>query len=600
MTQSIEISEQSIVNYGVSEHLKAEFDMLRDVYGHNNHVKFSAKTVDTLAQHLVCRHYGNLCYEFSHLNWALVFLHTQTNTHKTSGVQHALLDFYWLSKCQNAHDFTSYFGDLCEASSHANNANNSPIAVTLNQGAVNKAGDYDLLRAQGHNTNASLLAGITLTIHGHHFTINATRANLLACFMEWLICVVPNILSLIETTLLGKGHNAIREFSSVLQKHIYDYLSQHLPTAKLQLRFRLMQSFYQQNAQSDPSQTIKSSVVNDETVLNFWRAHNTQEGYGKYSWVVKDSLAFKQALQIVQAGLSVEHANDIDASFESISGPLLADIDGQSHSISTAIFTHLGQLDAQYSIDVKCLAEKPKVLSKQQVEWLELAARYPQFIVPLSATWLRTQVFGKAQHQIIQLVRMRRLQSLGIKAAADYTGLCEQHYEQTRHECISLLASNQQTLLAIVDILLPTNSAQACLVLLKLMNTLPTYEAHVNEFSLILDEYFAVQANQSIGITAQTLSQWQLRKPWFNDVIKQCRVARKHINREGFTTKTLLEPEHYARCAQPLFDLNKLLKQLVSSINKHQQHGEAKFEADRLIFTSEFYALYSQNGTKDE
>jgi hypothetical protein len=599
MDKASNFTEQSIANYGVSEHLKAEFDMLRDVIGNNGQVKFTRKTVDSLAQHLVCRHYGNLCYEFAHINWAIIFTHTnycRGNDHKQaigtptiskpSSIQQVLLDFYWISQCNSPRAFNAYFTQI-NHDKRANADSAFSVVAIINASATKIPGrdDNTLSRLSDAPVNTSstpLLAGITLNIHGHSFSISANRANLLACFMEWLVCVVPNLLSLIETALLGNGHNAIREFSSVLQKHIYNYLGQHLPPAKLQLRYRLLQSWFQEYAD------LAVSDINDDSVLKFWQQHNSQEGYGKFSNVVKDSLSYQQALEITRIGLSVQYAHTSDDNNEVSPELLWPDSDEQGR----AVFSQLAQYDASHIIDAKGLLSSPKVLNKQQFELIELAVLYPQYIVPLSMTWLRVQVFGKTQHQVIQLMRMKRLQ---MNCADDYSSLHQHNYEKVRLDCVSLMANNQQVLLAIVDILITETPKQACLILLKLMSSLPKYDTFVGTFTGMLDNPTVHGDDAESRINTTILSQWQLTNPWLKDILGQCRLACKHINREGFTAKTMLTSQQYVSAAEGLFDLNKLLKQLVTNINKKEQYSSVNFGSDRLIFNHEFSTLYSQD-----
>jgi hypothetical protein len=553
--------EQSIVNYGVSEQLKSEFDLLRDLRSDNGQHKFTSRTVDTLAQHLVCRHYSNLCYEFAHINWALVFLNANTHSARSTGsIQHALLDFYWITQCQSSSRFARYFDHI------------------VNVGEPQTTSSISVEYAGGANSGSmpssqNPRAAIVINIYEHRFTISASRANLLACFMEWLICIIPNLLGLIESTLLGQGHNAIREFSSVLQKHIYNYLKDHLPAAKLQSRYRLMQSFYK--AQADTQQ----STLNDETVLKFWQLHNKEEGYGKFSSVVRDSLSYQKALDITQTGTKLQYAESI------------SETDQSSHfsdeNDSAEMFQLLSQT-GHYLIDASVLLEAPKALNKSSFELIELAANYPQYIVPLSISWLRVNVFGKAQNQIIQFARMKKLTQ---NKSDDFSVLVEQDYKEIVHTSIKLMANNQQTLLAIVHLLLSEKPKQACLILLKLMNGLPLYEKHIDAFSQMLNN--ENMKHDSLG--QATLATWQLSHPWFKSLIVESSKAFKHINRQGFTEKTRLNPHQYVSTAEILFDLNKLIKQLLRHINQNNSHTVSNFEADRFIFLNEFSSLYSRD-----
>lgn len=538
-------SEHSIINYGVSEQLKAEFDLLRDIPGAKASFKFTSKTVDTLAQHLVCRNYGNLCYEFVHLNWALIFTHAQRPTR--GSIEHSLLDYYWISQCTSPRSFMAHF---MPADERFMDTTGEPIAVIVNT-----------------HTSTQHPASIKVVIHDHSFTISASRANLLACMMEWLICVIPDVLALIENALLGKGHNAISEFSSFLQKRIYAYLADCLPPAKLQLRFRLMQAWFTQNG------AHSQSIVNDENLLNFWMQHKHQEGYGKYSSVLKDSLSYLQALDIAQTSMSLHYTYSSEDQAEQGGDDLFEnDVD------SASLFNASMQYVSVYSINVRALSAHPKALTKGQLEYVELLALYPQYIAALSLSWLRGQVFGKVQHQIIQSLRM--------KQASQYPTLIEQNYQDIRRAAIDLMASNQQTLLAIVDILRADSPNQACLILLKLMSSLAAQQSNIRIFTDLLNTV------SDVGINASNLAAWQLAHPWLKSLLGECQRARKHINREGFTHKTLRSAQDYLSCAEGLFDVNKSIKQVVTHINKKEQHKDENFVADRLIFLNEFTTLY--------
>lgn len=555
MSRRMGSADTSIVAYGVSDQLKAEFDMLREVSCTQGKIKFPAKTVDTLAQHVVCRHYSNLCYEFSHLNWALIY----ANTNSTRGIQTALVDYYWIDQCHWPQHFNRYFSVLCQ-----------PIKDTQDE-AITLSINHELSSGSREKT-----AGISLRVYDHYFSISASRANILACFMEWIICIVPDLLNVLETSLHGKGHNAISEFSSFLQKQIYDYLSKHLPPAKLQQRFRLIQNWY-----SSPPQ----KQMSDDNLLDFWQQHSTLEGYGKYSNVLKDSLSYLTALAMVKTSVNVQYANTDDNSYESSIDQYSNE---QMHNEANLHFESVSQYSAKSELTISRLLDSPKVLNKQQVELFELFSKYPQHLLPLSGSWLRLQVFGKVQHQIIQMIRVKDVLATDTQ---HYLQLCQSDYQHITHNCIQLMASNQQSLLAITQLMFSFGPDQACLILLKLMPQLPSFATHTQDFASLLED--AVGAGETIN--KKLVLQWQLSYPWINKLLKQSELALKQINRQGFTSTSLLQCEDYLQCAELLFDLNKLIKQVVKQINKKEQDSEENFEADRLIFVCEFSTLYAHN-----
>lgn len=74
-----------IIEYGVSATLQAEFEMLRDTLSMRQYqekqanktetfqqYKYATKTIDKLAQYLLCRNYGKACLELAYLCWPIV------------------------------------------------------------------------------------------------------------------------------------------------------------------------------------------------------------------------------------------------------------------------------------------------------------------------------------------------------------------------------------------------------------------------------------------------------------------------------------------------------------------------------------------------
>lgn len=557
-------NEPSITSYGVSEQLTAEFEMLKDVECKNGRTKYSNRTVEKLAQHIVCRHYNNLCYEFVNLNWAIVFAATHEN--KGSKIQTELINFYWIEQCHWPQQFKDYFYEKCESSGFTQG---EEITVSISNDSAQS------INEELGDKPSDIPHGITLNIYEHSFSISANRSNLLSCFMEWLIGVVPNLLPLIEENLLGKGHNAIREFSSFLQKQIYDYLTKHLPPAKLQQRYRLIQNWYSEDSEN---------LIDDESLLGFWQQHNKIEGYGKYVNVVKDSLSYLNALAMVKNGMNIQYAeSDTETNFTSAE---------KTSMIAQSGFEWLNRYYAHNEIPISRLLNAPKALNKQQVDFFELFTKYPQTLLPLTKTWLRLQAFGKIQHKIIQ---MKRLKKPSATSSEYYLQLCETDYRNISHNCAKLMANNQQCLLAISQIILQSAPTQSCLILLKLLPQMPSFEQYSTAFSSLLNEAI----NSDKVIDKQLLLEWQLSQPWINRLFKQAHLALNQINRQGFTASTLSINEDYLHCAELLFDFNKLIKQVLTQINNKKLGSEANFDADRFIFVNEFSKLYGQMNEPD-
>ena len=539
----------SISRFGVSQSLQAEFNMLRELSGLHGTNKFSAKSVDMLAQILVCRNYGNACYELSHLIWSILYIEQKLGPATTKRRVPALLDYFWIRQVATKQSFIQYFEEQIECTNIQSLG--SALSVQNEQ--------------------------LKMHIHGHEFALNANRANFLSCVMEWLMTVIPNLLDYVEAQLSVGGNNAIRQFSSDLQKNIYAYLSEHLPPAKLQRRYRFLNDWYQQNG----------SKVNDSSILNFWTENYKVEGFTKYSNVVSEHLAYEEAKEAVLTEAELQYANSLET---------FPDANANSHSslndkrASNSEFAALVNVFEQYlqvkPIDLVALSTKPKALNKNQVELAEVLVLYPLNVNEFCLSWLRMQIFGKWQNNLIQAKRKNKTLDL------NSLNVVPNDYSQCYQLAVQLIASNQQALFAIIGILLERGTPEWLVLLYRLDTQLATNQDHKGQLKQLAEN----TPKLALGNTPSLVASWQLAYPWFKRLIDQINTARKKIKRQGFNQNSLLSDDEYLLVAEQLFTLNQAITRLLKSINqKNFQHAE-KFNSDRLIFINELSRIYDQEG----
>lgn len=524
----------SIIHYGVSEQLVADFEMLQDVqsvtsakqythaFAHNN-VKFYPKTIQKLRQHIVCRNYGNICYELSHLCWAIL--------HAKKHVKQSLLDYFWVQNSNTVNGFSEYFKHV--------NIHNSNIA----------------------NANMYLEDGfLQISIHQHDFAISANRANLLSCLMEWLIGFIPDFMPMLQEQLVGKGHNAISETASTIQKHIYQYLQQHLPTAKLQQRYRTYENWYQAQQLS----------VNDDSILAFWRSHKQTQGHAKYASVVSDSLAYLQALDMAATHqqLHFAHANE-EAHESGIEAEIFEiyenNIDTQTHVLP--------------DIDLYGLSKEPKIYNKLQIEMADIVCGYPLAFPKFCLSWLRSLSFGNLQNKLIQAKRQN--------SKVDINTILIDDFDSIKQQTATMLATGNQALMAIVQLLLKEHSLEAMQLLIKLVHRVPSLKSNRTHLSELLDDL--------CQLDYADVQTWRMNYPWFADLLKACERALKQINRNGFTPDSLLHLDAYLEAASQVLLVDKYLGKQLKQILKNNLHQNEKYHADRLIFIHELSLLYDQD-----
>lgn len=566
----------SISRYGISETLQAEFSMLREVQTVSGRPKFFGKSVDTLAQILVCRNYGNTCFEFAHLCWAIIYRDGLGNNRisKRSSFKRKLgsplLDYFWIEQVTTKTAFVEYFaGDIqSPPSGLENDTQDNQVVCELREGA-----------SMRYTLRASKL---DLLINGHEFTLHGDRANFWSCMGEWLVCVSPDLLELIERSLRNKGQNAINELASRLQQEIYSYLSEHLLPAKLQRRFRQIDTWHQENTytNNDASQSF------DEPILQFWQAHNQLEGYTKYSFVVSEHLAYMQAKDIVYTQAKISFSDSIEEEQHKLSADNALLDWHKEEGANEFFYSIFSQHQHDKFVDVDMLSNKLKVFKQEHLNLLELVVEYPQHLQDILRSWLRSMVFAKYQNQLIQAKRKNKF--LNIEDIESEP----RNYGQVCLQASKLIAHNQFTLLALVDILLGMSPKDGLFLLAKLSAQLPSFKEHSPRFKELFSEEDVFDDT--------TVPTAQLKHPWFNAILKQCKQARSKINRVGFTENTKLSEDAYLDAASQLIVLNKLLTKMLTNIRQHNLQSEENFCSDRLIFINKLSALYIKDSERND
>lgn len=524
----------------VSEQLKADFMLLREASfytgGDAQTTKFNEKTIDKFAQHIVCRHYGNLCYEIAHLCWAIV----------NTGSRGTLLDFFYVQENVTPNRFTAFF-------KHTAQCQIPQASVSLKAGE----GAYSFLH---------------ISIHQHQFSLSAGRINLLAACLEWLLNFVPNLLETLNEALDGKSFNAIQSLASALQKHVYHYLIKHLPQAKVQAKFHFMSHWL--SAHRYPS-------FDDESVLSFWQSAREREGMSRYTTVVRDIFQYQQALSSAQNASSVNDANDLAEHIE-------------SERVFDAIDVFV---DEQICLEI--LSEVPKLLSKQQAEKLQLIADYPRQVKDFPLSLLRYVVFGQYQAKCIQAQRNQSLNidTFAVSPINEYDVLLQyfsaqlQLNEQTWMAVLHILFSEDSP-----DVLLLLTAKDNFLDQLLDSNVATKAQVLVLQSKL----HAQASKKRSLGVApadSELSSEKSAMLKMFADseillsFKAMCKQAYARNNRQGFTLKSQLDDVSlYLDNTMSLLDLSSALKRILmknEALYQSLSKKDEKYQADGCIFKHE-------------
>lgn len=336
----------NIINYGISETLKALFAQLKETPGLNGN-KYHAKDVEQLSQHIVCRNYGSLCYELSFLCWAVV-----NNPHYPSS---PLLSFFWLEENIQPKRFREVFSQPIQAAS----------------GNIVMGEDY-----------------LQLQIGDFDFAISPTRVSLLAVMLELIASIDPAQLANIEKRLLAASSHAIKQLSSELQKLIYGFLKEHIPEASTQERFRAISVWLKQH-------NLTANRLSDQDVLNFWLSPPEQPSYIKYSTVLDDLLDAIIAIEVVENSVNAEYALSLDNFSNS----------GEQGEVGAQWIQQTVFEQTDNSEDLGWLCHSPKFLTLAQFQPMKSLLSHGKLARQLPLSFLRLNIFGGWQSVLVQAKR---------------------------------------------------------------------------------------------------------------------------------------------------------------------------------------------------
>ncbi len=523
----------NIISAGISESLLADFEALKDTPCANG-TKYHEKTIDRLAQYICCRNYARLTLEMSYLAWAVI------NFKRDDA---ALLRFFWVDESITPVAFRSAF-ERCEQASWL------PV-----------------------NTKLSIdETGLCIDFNQQRFVISATRVSLLSAFLELIATHIEGVLDDFETALLGVDEKSVKLYASKLQKQLYEWLKEHLPSAKVQQRFRHIDQWYQ-GLDSDRK-------LSDQDVISFWKASQGIEGYVKYSSALEDVLDYELAKMSLQQSYEAQHGLALEEYAQIVTQDEVSLYESSSH-----IFESLENLT---------LAGAPKFLSSKQLSLAIPHISIAKVNTNLAKSAWRNSIFGLWQSQIIQFSRNVKATSSNddIKRPKDdYLG----HYEAL----ISLRKAIKLSLLSCVAILYNKQS----LTCLSLLNVVLEDLVDASQLSILkqfLEKNINELDNQQAELRFKKLKQWQLQKPVLNKVFDTAQQALKKNNKAGFKDWQDYDEDLYLDGVQQLVSLDKLVANAISAFSKTialpkdtqenliLEACKQNFNADLCIYIEEF------------
>jgi hypothetical protein len=542
----------NIVEYGVSQTLQAEFDMLRDTlsmreyegkYNGELSKKYAAKTVDKLAQYILCRNYGKACLELAYLCWPIV-----RHQHYTKG----LLHFFWIEEAISSSQFRRRIYPLTQHNLHA-------PSIALNE------------------------MGLVISSATQDFTVSASRVMLLSALLELLVGNIAHILEDIESHLSTSDSKCVAKLATYLQKKLYEFLKAHLPTANLQQKYRYIHHWIAENSNSEK--------LNDKAVLNFWTSAINQEGYVKFENALVDIVDYQFAYEQVKVAREISFSqSDLEnlttQSFE-------FEVDDEANWLYETMFE-----SSENTIPPPTwLVDAPKFITKKDYACVSRLFELPSTIAQFPLSVLRSVVFGQWQNLIIQQTRDKSEVSID-RPEQDYTVYFERLNDWRKQ------ASN--TILCCAAILHEQKDVRCLTVLSQGVGLLVEHQESLN-FSHMLQRLVSKSGSNEddTELTFLHISRWLLQSKTLNSFLSVAKKALAKNSRIGFKNRgydyeaDIYEQgaDHLVRGAQLIYNLTQGVSQQLANKNSQTVSLDTFFTSDLFIFKSE---LVKRHGLKHE
>lgn len=547
----------NIIEYGVSATLQAEFEMLRDTLSMRecqekqaskaetiHQYKYATKTIDKLAQYLLCRNYGKACLELAYLCWPIVRHQEQSK---------GLLHFFWIEEAITPTHFRHAIAPLTKLNSCA------PL-VSLNE------------------------MGVVIRSAKQTFTISASRVMLLSALLELLVSNIQGTLEDIEGYLSTSDEKCVAKLASYLQKKLYEFLKAHLPTANLQQKYRYIHQWVSENSDTEK--------LDDNAVLKFWTSSINEEGYVKFESALVDIIDYQFAYEQVKVAREIAHGQT-DLPIDGLDN--IADEDKPNNA--AWLYRSVFEANGEILTPPTWLVDQPKFVTKKEYAYIALLFELRQSTTQFPLSVMRTEVFGRWQNAIIQHRRDKNVVVID-KPDQDYV-MYLQRLNGWRKQ-----AAN--TLLCCAAILYEYKDVR-CLTVLSQGVGLLVERKEKAEFRQMLQRLFDVNKKDTgkPELTFAHISRWLLQSQTLNSFFGLAKKALAKNNRTGFKGNNdyhvadIYEQgaEQIAQGAKLIHDLNDAVFQQID--NKNQQFGslEAIFRSDLFIFKSE---LVKRHGLKHE
>lgn len=548
------VPPQGMAGGEVSNDLAAILRAIADITV-DQHPKFSAKLHRQLVRTIVCRNYASPIHELCHL-------------------------VVIAERALGAQGYERLFWDSGEATAAAFRRR------FLDPAIAGATGTADLSPTEN---------GMRALYPDGTFSIAYSRMPFLSALMEFLLSSLGygEIDALIRTTPATQlAKKDVDAMANALARRVYAYLSDHLPAAQSQRKFRAVMSFLRQSKNGVP----RAEHINDDAVLAFWvctSANDRIEGdFRSYRSVFRLMVAVRGALAADWSHRAIAYAKPVGADIangEIDPGDIAPDVVEAAIQLDHERCAPLDTLDSPPANTVKFLKQTERAVIAPIIEAQEAMAALPLSLV-------RAQVMGDVQARMIQALRRGNdplaVAHLGDDDAPNHT------YATHVARLDQISDALEQVLLATLYRLISAQNSAAVTAMLALR---PDVDLSP------LAGLFADDAETHDGVVklappTRMDRLWQILTtdnrdcPDLSELLTACEAASKRVTRQGFRTSDGAgQTAAFAEAVDALLAIRSVLTRFRKRLDRLAQEiggWEAHYSADTRIFGSHFRTLY--------
>lgn len=520
---------RAVLQAGMSGEIAAAFQCVSEATTSSGETKFSDKVCRALARSIVCRTYAAPVFQLCHLINA-------ADACGAGGDGYQRL--FFATGRAAARNFRAHF-----------------------EAAVDSAG----WRRPGFALSQN---GVAIRYSDAVFNLPYSRMPLLGAMMEFLIAA--GSYTEIDDVFAGmlaepSSQTAIGRAANALQRHLYRYLDDHLPTVQERNRYHRILEFLA--GRSDHGEI----EIDDEAILEFWRHHSDKSG--------EDGGDFRTYRTAFEAFLDLIRTLELSASQRAAEYAVPIGGDRDAGEIDVAVEALLEQ-PGEWQSPLHALGTPPaseiKLLNKSETAYLALLCECGPLSAKLPLSLMRAECFGKAQSRLTQGLRRRvareELIDLAACPGAETYGERERGYADAQGRIRRVLKAAGYVLLRHC-----AGPAGGNVVALRGDDPADLFgQAMTHEFDL---------------------SRADLEPP-----IDEARRTFRAISRKGFEEDGLEDAdtvEGFRQGAGALMAIDELLDSFLGLLGRFggtDRDLEHRFDADREIFRRQFLRLYGEHG----